>query len=141
MRRIVDGVRKLHAIDFRGVDEALHVLAKAENGRPLLGFVAANAFENRGAVADDVRKDVQRGVVPVDPLSVVPDFFGLGEWHKCSLLIVATAGCSKLQNTVAGGRRQCIRWSDVAGWKTKLAGWASGAGSVGKRAKSDEETP
>src|SRR6267142_182080 len=51
---IVHGMREIHAIDFRGVDEALHVFAKAENGRPLLGFVAADALENGGAVAHDV---------------------------------------------------------------------------------------
>jgi hypothetical protein len=32
-----------------------------------------------------VRKDVQLGVVPVDPLSVVPDFLGRLNWHKRSL--------------------------------------------------------
>src|SRR5216684_4013864 len=81
---VVEGVGQLHAIDFRGVDEPLHVFAETENGGALLRFVAANAFEDRGGVADDVGKDVECGVVPVDPFSVVPDFFGLGDGHVCS---------------------------------------------------------
>ena len=80
----VHGVGKLHAIDAGGIDQPLHVLADAEDGRALLGFVAANALENGGAVADDVRKNVQRGVVPVDPFSVVPDFLRRLNGHKCS---------------------------------------------------------
>jgi hypothetical protein len=34
------------------------MFAKTEDGRTLLGFVATNAFENRGAITYDVRKDV-----------------------------------------------------------------------------------
>src|SRR4029077_5388445 len=49
-----------------------------------LRFIAANAFEDRGGVADDVGEDVECGVVPVDEFSVVPDFFGLGDGHVCS---------------------------------------------------------
>src|SRR5207249_4750540 len=82
---LVDGVGKLHAVYFRGVDKALHVLTEAEDRGALLGFVAADAFEDRGAVAYDVRKDVQFSVVPVDPLSVVPDFLGGLNRHRCSL--------------------------------------------------------
>src|SRR5713226_1292544 len=44
---IVEGVGQLHAINFRGIDEALHVLAQAEDGGALLGVVAANAFKDR----------------------------------------------------------------------------------------------
>jgi hypothetical protein len=36
----------------------------------LLGFITADAFENGGAVADDVGEDVKLGVVPLDPFSV-----------------------------------------------------------------------
>jgi len=51
---IVDRVGKIHPIDLGGVDQALHMLAQPEDGRALLGFVAANAFKDRGAVADDM---------------------------------------------------------------------------------------
>src|SRR5580658_1972347 len=91
-REIIEGKGQVHAVNFRGVDQALHVLAKAENGGPLLGFVAADAFKDGGAVAHHVRKHVQGGVVPVDPLSVMPDFFGLLDGHDGVLLGGATRG-------------------------------------------------
>ena len=104
--KIVERVRQVHAIDSSGVDQALHVLAKAENGGALLGFVAADAFEDGGAVAHDVRENVQGGVVPVDPLSVVPDFIGLLDGHDGVLLWRHSQCCLKVQNTVRGGERQ-----------------------------------
>ncbi len=66
------------------------MFAEAEDRRALLGFVAADAFEDRGAITHHVREDVQLGVVPVDPLSVVPDFLGRLNRHKCSLFASAT---------------------------------------------------
>ena len=48
-------------------------------------FVAANAFEDRRAVVDDVRHDVNGRVVPVDQFAVVPDFIGLLDCHSDSL--------------------------------------------------------
>jgi len=81
VHKFIQAERQLHAIDFRGVDQTLHVFTQAENGGALLGFVAADAFENRGAIADDVRENVEGGVVPVDVLAVVPDFLGLGDGH------------------------------------------------------------
>src|SRR5262249_39304344 len=85
IRELVDGAGKLHAVNSSGVDEPLHVFAKAEDGRTLRRFVAADAFENGGTVADDVRKDVELGVVPVDPFAVVPDFLRRSNRHICSL--------------------------------------------------------
>ena len=64
--------------------QALHVFAETENGGALLGFVAADAFEDGGAVADHVGEDVQFRVVPVDPFSVVPNFFRLLNRHDRS---------------------------------------------------------
>jgi hypothetical protein len=61
------------------------VIAKAKNGGALLSVVAANTFENRGAVADDVRKDMNIRVVPLDKLSVMPNLFGFRDGHQgCS---------------------------------------------------------
>ena len=68
------------------------MLAKAEDGGALLGFVAADALKDRGAVADDVREDVEGGVVPIDPLSVVPDFLGLWDGHDVLPFSGATRG-------------------------------------------------
>src|SRR5580693_4393216 len=50
-------------------------------------FVAAHAFEDRRAVVDDVRHDVDGRVVPVDELAVVPDLVGLLDCHADSLRI------------------------------------------------------
>src|SRR5580693_4696227 len=79
---IVEGVANLHAVDVGGIQEALHVLFEAENAGTLLRFVAADAFEDGGAVADHVRENVNFGVVPVDELAVVPDLFSLGDGHR-----------------------------------------------------------
>jgi hypothetical protein len=53
---------------------------------------------------------VKGGIVPVDPISVVPDFFGLGDWHVCSLLV-----CSRralLENAEYGSQaRASMRWA------------------------------
>src|SRR5437773_1457673 len=87
---LIDGIGKIHAVDFCGVDQALHVLAQAEDRRTLFRFVATDALEDRGAVTHDVRKDVQLSVVPVDPFSVVPDFLRGLNRHKCSLFVSAT---------------------------------------------------
>src|SRR5262249_15208590 len=78
---LLDGVGKLHAVNARGIDQALHVLAEAENRGTPLGVVAADAFEDRGAVADNVGKDVKGSVVPLDPISVVPNLFCRCDWH------------------------------------------------------------
>src|SRR6267154_1553160 len=82
---LIEGEGKFHAVDSCGVDETLHVLAQAEDRRALLGFIAADAFKDRGAVTHDVRQDVKFGVLPVDPLPVVPDFLGRLNGHGCSL--------------------------------------------------------
>jgi hypothetical protein len=47
----------------------------------LLGVVAPDALEDGGAVTDDVGKNMQRSVFPVDPFSVVPNFLGLLNGH------------------------------------------------------------
>ena len=47
-------------------------------------FVAAYAFKDRRAVVDDVRHHVDRRVVPVDELAVMPDLVGLLHCHSNS---------------------------------------------------------
>ena len=78
LAEIVEREGNFHAIDVRGVQQALHVFAQAENRGALRGVVAADAFEDAGAVADDVREHVNLRVVPGDEFPVVPDLFGLG---------------------------------------------------------------
>ncbi len=57
------------------------MFAEAENRGALLGLVAADALEDGGAVAHDVREDVDLRVVPANEFAVVPDFFGLRDSH------------------------------------------------------------
>ena len=97
------------------------MLAKAEDGGALLGFVAANAFEDRGAVADDVGKDVKGGVVPVDPVSVVPDFFGLLDRHDVSLFSGALE-LIEIAEYGSGWRASMHPVAGCGGMETKLAG-------------------
>jgi hypothetical protein len=52
----------------------LDVFAQSEDGRALRRRVTANAFEQRRAVMDSVRHDVDLRVVPIDHSSVMPDF-------------------------------------------------------------------
>ena len=77
----VEVKRNFHAVDVGRIQQALDVIAKAKNSGALLSVVAANAFENRGTVADDVRKDVNVRLVPLDKLSVMPNLFGFRDGH------------------------------------------------------------
>ena len=79
------GVGQRHAVDLGGVDEAGHVLGKAEDAGAVRLRVAADAFEDGGAVVDDVRHDVDVGFVPGDEVSVVPDVLGGLDGHRALL--------------------------------------------------------
>ena len=52
------------------------MFGKPEDGWTAGGFVATDAFENRAAITDDVRKDVNFSVVPRDKLPITPDLLG-----------------------------------------------------------------
>ena len=52
------------------------MLAEAEDGWTVRGLVTSNALKHRAAVADNVRQDVDFGVVPRDELAVMPDLGG-----------------------------------------------------------------
>src|SRR5205807_2193482 len=101
----VDAERQLHAIDFRRVDEALHVLTEAENRGALFRVVATDALEYGGAVTHDVRKDMKLGVVPVDEFSVVPDFLCLLNRHDCAPVKSSTRKVRIRQGS--GGVNEC----------------------------------
>src|ERR1044072_6706613 len=62
-----------HPVNLRRVEEALHVLAQAEDGGAAPRLVAAYALEDGRAVVEDVRHDGDARVVPRDELAVVPD--------------------------------------------------------------------
>ncbi len=78
---LVDGVGERHAVDLGGVDEALHVLGQAEDAGAVGLCVAADAFEDGGAVVDDVAHDVDLGLIPGDKFAVVPDVGGCLDGH------------------------------------------------------------
>jgi hypothetical protein len=61
-----DGVGKLlarelesvHPVNLRRIHHAADVFGKPEDGWAAGGFVATDAFENRAAITDDMREDV-----------------------------------------------------------------------------------
>ena len=74
--KLLAGIGHVHAIDFGRILEAAKMLAYPEKGRSESGLVAADPLEYRAAVTDDVRKDMDLGVLPADEVAVMPDFFG-----------------------------------------------------------------
>ena len=69
------------------VVQAADVIVEPEDGRALVArVVAADAFEEAGAVVEGVREDVNLRVGEVDEAPVHPDFFDFFERHR-SLLI------------------------------------------------------
>ena len=83
-RKLLGGVRQRHAIDLRGVDQARHVLRQAEDSGAVRLGVAADTLEDRRAVVDHMRHDVDLRLVPGDELSVVPDVSGSLQGHSCA---------------------------------------------------------
>ena len=69
--------RQLHVQEPGGVLQPLQVVGQPEDGRAVIGLVAADAFEDPGAVVEPVRADVDLRIGPVDELAVHPDLFGL----------------------------------------------------------------
>ena len=73
--QLVDAVIHFHAINLGGIEQAADVFAHPEDGRPGGRGVAADAFEHGAAVAGNVGKDVDFGIVPVDQAAVMPNLF------------------------------------------------------------------
>jgi hypothetical protein len=51
---LIDAEAGIDAVNLRGVDESTDVLAKPEDGRTAGSLIAADSFENRTPVTDDV---------------------------------------------------------------------------------------
>ena len=79
---LVERVGKRHAVDLGRVNQALHVLGQAEDGRALRLGVAADAFKDAGAVVNDVAHHVDGGLLPGNQVAVVPDFRGGLDGHE-----------------------------------------------------------
>src|SRR5580692_11416190 len=73
----------IHPVNLRRINHAANVLTKPENSRAARGFVASYAFENRAAVADDMRQNVNFRIVPCNKFAVAPDL--LGGFHSISI--------------------------------------------------------
>src|SRR5205823_4105192 len=79
---LIDGERNLHPINLGAVEEAAGVIIEPENGRALVGgVVAADAFEETGAVVNGVGQHVNLRVREVNEPSVHPDLFDFFERH------------------------------------------------------------
>ena len=65
--------RQVHFHDVRRAEQPVGVIAEAEDGRPLLGLVGAQALEDAAAVVQGVGQDVDLGLAPGQPLAVQPD--------------------------------------------------------------------
>src|ERR1043165_6110043 len=70
--KLIERPRMVHAIDLRGIQKPLDVLAQAEDGWPTFGCVTANALKDTGTVMEHVRHHVNARVVPFNKLSVMP---------------------------------------------------------------------
>ena len=80
MRRLADLVELVgqrQVVERRRLAEPLEVVAVAEDRRPVLGVVGADALEDPGAVVQPVAEDVHLGVVPGDEVAIHPDELGL----------------------------------------------------------------
>ena len=87
---LIHRIRKLHPVNSPGIDQPLHVFAQPEYRGALRRFVAANPFKNARPVAHHMGKHMKFRVVPVDELSVVPDFLAFLYRHcQVSLDVVA----------------------------------------------------
>ena len=100
------------------------MLRKAENGRAMGLSVAADAFEDAGAVVDDVAHDVNIGVLPGNQVAVVPDFRGRLNRHEglnCSFDRARdgyNSGYRESRQRVTAGiglARQSHEWLDTIG--------------------------
>ena len=62
-----------HVVELGRLEQAVGVLGVAEDRRPDLGVVTADALEDAGAVVQAVRQYVNLGLIPGDELPVHPD--------------------------------------------------------------------
>jgi hypothetical protein len=71
--KLIDGETGIDAINLGGVHKTADMLAEAENCGPGDGFITADSFKHRATVTDNVGKNVDLGIVPVNEAAVVPD--------------------------------------------------------------------
>src|SRR6202008_3437642 len=86
LAQLIHSERDLNAVDMRGIQEPLHVLAIPENCGALGRLIAADPLKNSRAVAHHMCKDVNFRVIPVDEFAVMPDFSSFREAHAVAPL-------------------------------------------------------
>src|SRR5579864_3196718 len=80
-----DGERQVHAIDLGGERQPVQVLRQPEDGgdalpgRRVHGVVAADALEDPGAIMQRMGQDMDRGLLEIDQLAVLPDPADIGK--------------------------------------------------------------
>ena len=128
--QLVDRVRQVHVQEIRRVVQPLEVVGQPEDGRALVGLVAANALEDAGAVVEPVGADVNRCVGPVDELTVHPDLVGLA--HAPASLAksvkgyvaasTASIGCALARRTRSADESTAMWLGEPAPTQTRLCG-------------------
>jgi hypothetical protein len=71
--QFVQGVRDVNHQDLATVEQALHVLAEAENRDAVGRLVGADSFKRSGAVVQRVAQHVCRRLLPINEHAVHPD--------------------------------------------------------------------
>ena len=85
LHQLVARERNVHAVDLRRIHQPLHVLDRAKNRRPRRQVVAPDPLKYRRPVVHHMRHHVQRRLVPIDQLPVMPDLLSLLDSHQNSL--------------------------------------------------------
>ena len=70
---LLTGVRHVHAVNVRRIEEAVGVLFQAENSRTLVGLVGTLAFKHGQSVMQTVSKHVNLRFTPRHKFAVKPD--------------------------------------------------------------------
>jgi hypothetical protein len=79
------------------------MLFEAKDAGARRSVVAADAFEKAGTIADDMRRDVNGGIVPMDKFPVVPHFLKIVNRHSflpgrhASALAVSAQFCFRIR--------------------------------------------
>src|SRR5262249_33178898 len=81
----------LHPVNLAGVDQPDEMFIEPEAGGALRRRVAARALEDAAAVMDDVRRDVNRRVLPFDEPAIHPDLARARKTHLQQLLTAILA--------------------------------------------------
>src|SRR5439155_19771991 len=112
-----------HPIDFCGILEALHVDVEPEARGSFRRGIAPGALEHAAAVMDDVRRNVNLRILPVDQLAIHPHRTGAGKSHQFSFTLnsIASMVSTRWSNcTLRHGSDETDERKDRQGRKERL---------------------